>query len=80
MKFILPTLRLGQIVTAEVVECISAEEFIVNFAGDLVRVKNTSGENTLVGQKLALRVTSISPLGFQLQSPSRRKQIVNWHA
>lgn len=66
MKFTINKLKVGDKVWAQIVEHISASEFIVSFQGDLIRVRNESLRALSINDKVLVRVVAISPLAFQL--------------
>lgn len=66
MKFVIPVLKLGDRVRAEVEDIPSANYVIVNFSGDLLRIANSTQQNFRLGQTLELEVTALSPLAFRL--------------
>lgn len=76
MAHVVPKLKLGAQVEATVTESFANGDALVNFAGDLVRVSNQTGQIFKSGDRLRLRVTAIQPLAFQMvQAPklARRK-------
>ncbi len=68
MKFVLSRLKIGDLVSAEVVELAAGHDLIVNFQGDLIRVSNKTPDLFALGQKINLKVIRLRPLGFQLLS------------
>ncbi len=66
MKSVIPQLRRGDDIQAEVVECLTSQILICSFAGDLLRVKNSSGVRVDPGHKIYLTVVSTKPLEFAL--------------
>ncbi len=73
MKQTLPQLTLDQKVWAIIEEVMTNDDLIVSFQGDLIRVQNQSSRKFRPGQRIQLKVTGLSPLGFQLmdtRSPS----------
>lgn len=72
MKFTLPYLKKGEVVQAKVIEVISPSTFIVSFNGDLIRVRNSSGQKFSTGDTVKLKVSQLRPLSFQISSASRR--------
>ena len=63
------SLRLGERVWAVVDECIAGNEMVVNFTGDLVRVKNSTGRFFRPGERVQLQVALLYPLSFRLVEP-----------
>jgi hypothetical protein len=74
MKFVMHKLRIGDLVWAQVVECIGTSEFIVSFQGDLIRVRNESLTQLPLDEKVLVKVASVNPLTFQLLSDADRKR------
>lgn len=72
MKFIIPTLTVGQMLRAQVQEIQFDRSIIVNFRGDLLRVVNDTKKRLEKGQWVVLKVTGTHPLKFQLQATDRR--------
>ncbi len=66
MKFLIPTLTIGQMVRGQVHEIQYDRSLIINFRGDLVRVINDTHRSFSLGQWVVLRVTDTKPLKFQL--------------
>lgn len=73
MKFVIPKLRLGEIVEARVADSNRDGSLIVDFDGDLLRVLNQAKLQFRVGQKVRLEVRAVNPLQFRVQSPSQNK-------
>lgn len=71
MKFHLSRLKIGQDLVAQVAECFADGDVLVDFHGDLIRVKNQTAKRFFPGDMIPLRVTSIKPLGFQFVPRSR---------
>ena len=71
MKKVIPNLKAGQVVQARVVEPISNKEFIVDFAGDLIRIQNHTPKPMAKGDKVDLVVHRLHPLTFRLKAKSR---------
>jgi hypothetical protein len=65
MQFTVPRLKTGQQVEAIVSECFPDGDVLVDFHGDLVRVKNRTGLRLEVGDFIRLRVLTVRPLSFQ---------------
>lgn len=76
MKKIVPHLKLDQKVWALVEELMNSD-LIVNFQGDLIRVGNQSGRRFRPGQRIQLKVASISPLSFQLLESRPSSQTIS---
>lgn len=72
MKKSLELLKTGDLVTAEVLELTSDRYLIVSFSGDLLRIRNKTGQGFRPGEKVELVVIAIEPLSFQL---SHRTQV-----
>lgn len=72
MKPVLRSLRPGQTVWAVVDEVIALGEIVVNFNGDLLRVKNESDRIFRVGTRIRLQVESVYPLAFKVLSNKPR--------
>ena len=72
MKHRIQSFQLGQVEQAQVVEAVGAEFFIVNFYGDLLRVRNGTKKDFRPGEWIQLVVTSIYPLSFQLYETSTK--------
>ena len=66
MKPHLRSLKRGQEIWALVEESMAGDELIINFSGDLVRVKNKTLRPFRVGQRVLLQVQSIFPLKLKL--------------
>ena len=66
MRFTLANVKKGDILQARVSEVLSADEFIVDFSGDLMRIKNKTQRSLRAGQFVSLIVFQVSPLGFRL--------------
>ncbi|OFZ17845.1 MAG: hypothetical protein A2Z20_05695 [Bdellovibrionales bacterium RBG_16_40_8] len=65
---------------AQVVEHVSAYEFIVSFNGDLVRVRNESLQSLGINDKVLVRVVATLPLAVQLvyeNGPNHRATRIN---
>lgn len=73
MKFTLNKLRIGDQVWAQIVENVSASEFIVSFQGDLVRIRNESFRALAINEKVLVKVVAVSPLAFQLLLSGRHR-------
>lgn len=78
MKAALRKLQINDVVSAQIVEAVAPGEFVVSFEGDLLRVKNSSGQNFNAGSYVLLRVTAIAPLQFQLSRAGNGN--FEWHA
>ena len=74
MKNTIYKLRVGDQIWAQVVEHISASEFIVSFQGDLVRVRNESLCSLKPDEKILVRVMSLAPLSVQNVQPGDTKR------
>ena len=74
MKFTLHKLKIGDLVWAQVVELASADECIVSFQGDLIRVKNQSLTQLSTHDKVLVRVVTVRPLIFQLLNEKDKTQ------
>jgi hypothetical protein len=72
VKFVLSRLKIGDLVSAQVVEHIAGQDLIVNFQGDLIRVSNKTPDHFVLGQNIKLKVIRLRPLGFQLLSNKNR--------
>lgn len=74
-------LKKGQQVWALIEENIALNEVIVNFGGDLIRVRNETMGKLRVGQRVLLHVVKTGPLEFRLvnlvetRSAMRRKEL-----
>ena len=66
MKFYIPEVKIGQIVEGLVEDIISHEYLIINFKGDLIRVKNSTQRTFHKGDNIRLEVTGLNPLEFQV--------------
>lgn len=66
MKNSVHKLRVGDKFWAQIVENISALEFIVSIRGDLVRVRNESFNQLKNNEKILVRVMSLAPLALQI--------------
>jgi hypothetical protein len=71
MQFTVPRLKIGQQVEAIVNECFADGDVLVDFRGDLVRVKNQTTLRFVPGEKIRLRVLSVQPLAFQFVTKPR---------
>jgi len=71
MKTTIHRLRIGDKVWAQVLELLSNEEMIVNFNGDLIRVRNESQKPLYVGDKVLVQAVAIRPLQFQIVSEQK---------
>lgn len=65
------SLRKGQCISVEVIEVQPDRQILVNFKGELFRVKNTSGRRFQIGEKVMLAVTQTNPLEFSLAGEQR---------
>jgi len=72
MKFTLNRLRIGDTLTAQVVERVRANEYIVSFRGDLIRVRSENPKPLAVHERVLVRVVALNPLAFQFVSGSGR--------
>jgi hypothetical protein len=70
-------LQINDVVSAQVVEAMAPDEYLVSVDGDLIRVKNTSGQKLNANAYVLLRVIAIKPLQFQLASGGVRN--FDWH-
>ena len=66
--------KLGQVVKAKLVERVSAQVWIVDFAGQLLRVTNNTHARLSEGQLISLEVTGIRPLQFAVTSTSAKQR------
>lgn len=66
MKRVIPSLQIGELVKAQVLEVQHQGYLILDFYGDLIRVKNELQSDVRKGQLLDLQVISLLPLQFQL--------------
>lgn len=73
MKLFLPSLKVGDIVTAEVIDASGPNAFIVKFESDLIRVANETRTSIKVGDRISLIVATINPLSFRLSTAFKRK-------
>ena len=81
MKHWIQSFQLGQVEQAQVIEAVGSEFFIVNFYGDLLRVRNSTKKNFRPGEWIQLIVTSIQPLSFQLyETPTKASKTLNIRA
>lgn len=71
MKTVIPTLKVGDHLQAEIIECLSSTELICSFEGDLLRVQNLSANSLKPGQQIHLRVLSTNPLKFGTTTKQR---------
>lgn len=71
MKRTVPHLRLGDTVTAKVVEHVGADIFIVDFYGDLLRIKNDAKVLMSPGSSVFLTVNGVKPLQFKLSKTKK---------
>ena len=74
MKKVLKDLFLGQELLAQVVECVGPNEFIVNFEGDLLNVKNKSLKIIKPHDQVKIIVTGIHPLAFKLKDSAKKNR------
>lgn len=72
MRQTLPKLREGDLVFGQVIEVLSAQEFMVSLEGDLVRVQNDSLRRLSIGDELTLRVHGLKPLQLKIYSGPER--------
>jgi hypothetical protein len=61
--------RIGELRRARVVERLSPREYIVSFAGELLRVSNDTARVWRPGQDVDLIVISVNPVAFRLLEP-----------
>lgn len=66
MKPTIQTLKLGDFISAQVIENVGDGESILSFHGDLLRVKNESPQPLVVGDTVMVRVVTVRPLQFQV--------------
>lgn len=66
--------KLGEVVRAKLIERVSAQVWIVDFAGQLLRVTNNTPTHLSEGQMISLEVTAVRPLQFAVTSPSARQR------
>lgn len=69
-------LKINDVVSAQIVEVVASNEYIVALDGDLIRVKNSTHHNFNLNEHVLLRVTAVAPLTFQLASGTRNFE---WH-
>jgi hypothetical protein len=74
MKPSLRSLRKNQQVWAIVEECLVQNEVIINFSGDLVRVKNQTDKNLRAGQRVLVLIEELHPLKLKLVSPKEQRR------
>lgn len=65
------TLKLNQIIQAQVLEIQDRHSLIVGISGDLFRVKNTTGKSFKLHEAVNLKVVQVRPLAFQLINQSK---------
>lgn len=65
MKSEFLNLKLGQLFEASIVEKISNKEFIVNYHGSLLRIRNESQNSFQMGDLIELQVKSLNPYSFR---------------
>jgi hypothetical protein len=75
MKSQIHKLRIGDLLWATIEEVITANEYIVSFQGDLVRVKNQTQKVFQSSEKMLVRVIAIDPLEFQMVSEPYKKNL-----
>lgn len=75
MKPVLRNLKLGQQVWAVVEEVIAQNEVVINFSGDLLRVKNQTNKNLRPGQRVQVQIEEIFPLKLKLVEQRLRSEI-----
>jgi hypothetical protein len=77
MKFTVPRLKIGSQVEATVNECFADGDVLIDFRGDLMRVKNQTATRFLPGDQIHLRVLTLKPLSFQFvtKPPNFRHKI-----
>jgi hypothetical protein len=66
-------LRVGDTIWVQVVERIEASFFIVDFNGDLLRIKNETRMDISEGESVPLEVVAIHPLKFRHSARSGRR-------
>ncbi len=69
MKTQVKDFKQNQKVWALVEEVIAQGEVIINFSGDLVRVKNETGKLLRTGQRVQVRIDETQPLKLSLVAP-----------
>jgi hypothetical protein len=67
----LRSLKKDQEIWAIVEEPIAHDELIINFTGDLIRVQNKTERSFRAGQRVLLKVQSLSPLKLKLVFKSK---------
>ncbi len=71
MKPTVSSLKQGQKVWATIEEVLDANQLLVNFEGDLLRVNNQAMRRFRQGQRIQLNVVGITPLSFKLVETNR---------
>lgn len=66
MKRVIPNLHVGDIVKAQVVEQLSNGYLLLDFYGDLIRVKSEIRSDANPGTSIRLQVIGLNPMQFQL--------------
>ena len=74
MKSHVGSLKKNQLVWALVEEVIAQGEIIINFSGDLLRVKNQTDKTLRAGQRVKLRVEEVLPLKLSLVPPTVQRE------
>lgn len=71
MKRVLNRLSKGQRILVSLVEIHEQNNLLVEYKGDLFRVRNTSGKRFEIGDRISLVVSQMSPLEFSLVGEQR---------
>lgn len=72
MKTYLPNLKTGDTAEGIVHEQLEGGDLIIGFHGDLLRVTNATRRAFSSGERVALIVASVDPLGFRLREKNGR--------
>ncbi len=71
MKKFLESLQKGQSIIVEVIEVQPDRQVLVNYRGQLFRVKNISGRRFDIGERIYLVCVHTNPLEFSLAGDQR---------
>ncbi len=77
MKRTLPFLKLGQKITARIIEIPCEGEAVVNFSGDLARIRNLSNHSFQVGDEVLWVVSAVRPLQFKVATSESDSSAIN---
>jgi hypothetical protein len=68
-------LSIGSKIQGKLIEEVEADYWIVSFRGQLIQVKNSTGQQFRPGQMLNLEVTKTQPLALKILAPPCKKKL-----